>query len=98
MQARYDGECASCDGAIHAGRDEIIRDKRGRWVHVDCEAPELSYEWPDEVKAPQVICRRCNLFTPCWCDEPDVAPADDLPAQTLARATLAAHRDPWEGF
>lgn len=96
--ARYNGECPNCDGAIRADHDDIMRDKRGRWVHIDCDRPMLGLEQPGEVKPPQVICRRCNIVTPCWCDEPDVAPADDLPAQIVARARYAAHRDPWEGF
>jgi hypothetical protein len=38
--ASYDGECASCDGAIYAGQHEIRSDGQGGWVHADAECDE----------------------------------------------------------
>jgi hypothetical protein len=94
MLAQFDTECPICDGSIRPG-DQIKRDEKGRWIHAVLEecGPYDALKLPADVGGP--VCRRCNIVTPCWCDEPDVEDAAD---QALRRAKENATRDPWEGF
>jgi len=36
IKAKFDGTCKICSGMITAGKDEIIRNSKGVWVHKDC--------------------------------------------------------------
>lgn len=93
MRARYDGECAACDGSIRAGVDEITRDADGAWVHAnlsDCDALERA-------AASDVVCEFCHLVMPCWCP-PAVQDPQRAASEALARYKAAAARDPFEGF
>lgn len=96
MIARYDGECEVCDGLIRAGRDEIVRDADGAWVHArieDCDAELVAQA--NGTSEPKV-CTMCRCVMPCWCD--DGGHPEDAPAQALRRYTEAAGRDPFDGF
>lgn len=97
MIARFDGECADCDGAIHAGRDEITRDAKGRWVHANDEDCDRRVQ-ADEFLGlpPKPVCRVCRCVMPCWCD--DGGQPEDAAKVALDRAKARAARDPFDGF
>lgn len=100
MLARYDGECPSCDGAIHVG-DAIAKDEKGRWVCYECAIGPERADWSQRTGLVDLpICGVCHLQRPCWCPEAVQRP-EDAADRALRRAkseALAPKRDPWEGF